>query len=44
MSLEDYYAMRETTYLLKYPENAKDLLKSIAKLEADNDTERELVE
>jgi antitoxin YefM len=43
MSLEDYNAMRETTYLLRSPENTRDLLKSIAELEADNGTERELV-
>lgn len=43
MSLEDYNAMRETTYLLRSPENARDLLRSIPELEADNGTERELV-
>ena len=43
MSLEDYNAMKETTYLLRSLENARDLLRSIPELEADNGTERELV-
>jgi len=36
MSLEDYNAMQETTYLLRSPANARDLLESIAELEAGN--------
>jgi antitoxin YefM len=44
MSLEDYNAMKETTYLLRSPANARDLLESIAELEAGDGTERELVE
>ncbi len=44
MSLEDYNAMQETTYLLRSPENARNLLESIAELEAGNGTERELIE
>jgi antitoxin YefM len=44
MSLEDYNAMKETTYLLRSPANARDLLESIAELEACDGTERELVE
>ena len=44
MSLEDYNAMEETTYLLRSPTNARDLLDSIAELEAGNGTERELIE
>lgn len=44
MSLEDYQAMEETTYLLRSPENARKLLNSIAELENDGGTQRELVE
>jgi antitoxin YefM len=44
MSLEDYNAMQETTYLLRSPANARNLLESIAELEAGNGTERELIE
>ena len=44
MSLEDYKAMQETTYLLRSPTNARALLESIAELEAGKGTERELVE
>lgn len=44
MSLEDYQAMEETTYLLRSPANARQLLESIAELEAGNGTERELLE
>jgi len=44
MSLEDYQAMEETTYLLRSPVNARHLLESIAELEAGNGIERELIE
>ncbi|TAN70378.1 MAG: type II toxin-antitoxin system prevent-host-death family antitoxin [Methylobacter sp.] len=44
MSLEDYQAMEETTYLLRSPANAKHLLASIAELEAGNGLEKELIE
>ena len=44
MSLEDYEAIEETTYLLRSPVNARQLLESIAELEAGNGTERELIE
>jgi len=44
MSLEDYEAMEETTYLLRSPANARLLLESIAELEAGNGIERELIE
>ncbi len=44
MSLEDYEAMEETTYLLRSPANAKLLLESIVELEAGNGIERELIE
>jgi antitoxin YefM len=44
MSLDDYEALEETSYLLRSPENARRLLASIERLEADGGTERELVE
>lgn len=44
ISLEDYQAMQETTYLLRSPANARSLLESIAELEAGNGTERALIE
>lgn len=44
MSLEDYQAMEETTYLLRSPENARKLLSSIAELENGQGIVRELSE
>jgi antitoxin YefM len=44
MSLEDYNAMEETTYLLRPPANARNLLESIAELETGDGTEKELLE
>ena len=44
MSLEDYNALQETTYLLRSPANARALLASIAELEVGGGTERELLE
>ncbi|WP_371196395.1 type II toxin-antitoxin system Phd/YefM family antitoxin [Glaciecola sp. SC05] len=44
MSLEDYQAMEETTYLLRSPENARRLLSSIAELEDGKGSARELIE
>ncbi len=44
LSLEDYQAMEETTYLLRSPANARNLLESIAALENDKGIERELIE
>jgi len=44
MSLEDYNAMEETTYLLRSPANAKQLLDAIAELEVGNGLEQELIE
>lgn len=44
MSLEDYQAMQETTYLLRSPANARNLLESIAELEGGQGTERVLLE
>jgi len=34
LSLEDFQAMEETSYLLRSPANARNLLESITKLEA----------
>ncbi|KZZ46545.1 hypothetical protein A3759_31760, partial [Thalassolituus sp. HI0120] len=44
MSLEDYQAMQETTYLLRSPANARNLLESIAELEGGQGAERALLE
>ncbi len=44
MSLEDYRAMEETSYLLHSPENAERLLESVKELEQGYGTERELIE
>nr|CAA6816554.1 MAG: YefM protein (antitoxin to YoeB) [uncultured Thiotrichaceae bacterium] len=44
MSLEDYNAMEETSYLLRSPANARRLLESIAELETSGGTEKELIE
>ena len=44
ISLEDYEALEETSYLLRSPKNARRLLESIAELEAGGGTEREPVE
>jgi antitoxin YefM len=43
MSLEDFQAMEETTYLLRSPANARLLLVSIAELESGNGVERGLL-
>lgn len=42
LSLEDYQAMEETTYLLRSPKNAKRLLESIAELENGKGTKKRL--
>ncbi|MGB4442172.1 MAG: type II toxin-antitoxin system prevent-host-death family antitoxin [Coriobacteriia bacterium] len=44
MSLEDYEALEETSYLLRSPENARRLLESIARLESGYGTQREILE
>ena len=44
MSLADYQAMEETTYLLRSPENAKHLLDSITELESGGGIEKDLIE
>ncbi|HIP72304.1 MAG TPA: type II toxin-antitoxin system prevent-host-death family antitoxin [Anaerolineae bacterium] len=43
ISLEDYEAMEETTYLLQSPKNAQRLLESILELESGGGQERELL-
>ena len=42
ISLEDFRAMEETTYLLRSPANARHLLESIAELEAGHGVEHDL--
>jgi antitoxin YefM len=44
LSLADYQAMEETSYLLRSPANARNLLESIAELETGKGIERELIE
>lgn len=44
LSLEDYQAMEETTYLLRSPKNAKRLLESIVELENGEGLTKELIE
>ena len=44
ISLDDYEALAETSYLLRAPKNARRLLESIAELESGKGTERELSE
>ena len=44
ISLEDYEALNETTYLLQSPRNAKRLVESIEELEIGKGKERELIE
>jgi antitoxin YefM len=42
MSLDDYNALEETSYLLRSPKNAQRLLESIASLEAGRGKARKL--
>ena len=44
LSLEDYQAMEETTYLLRSPKNAKRLLESILELENGEGLTKKLIE
>jgi antitoxin YefM len=44
MSLDDYEALEETSYLLRSPKSVRRLLESISELEAVGGTERDLVE
>ena len=42
MSLDDFKAMEETSYLLRSPKNARRLLESVASLEGGKGKERKL--
>ena len=42
MSLDDFKALEETSYLLRSPKNARRLLESISNLEAGKGKERKL--
>ena len=42
MSLDDFKALEETSYLLRSPKNARRLLESIASLESGQGKERKL--
>ena len=44
LSLEDYKALEETSYLLRTPANAKRLLAAVTQLAANAGVERALVE
>ena len=44
LSLEDYKALEETSYLLRTPANAKRLLAAVTQLAANNGVERLLAE
>ena len=44
LSLEDYQALEETSYLLRSPNNARRLLDSINELDAGKGAEKELLE
>lgn len=44
ISLEDYEALQETTYLLRTPKNARRLLESVIELEQDIDQKNKLLE
>ena len=44
LSLEDYKALEETSYLLRTPANAKRLLAAVTQLTANNGVERALAE
>lgn len=44
ISLDDYKALEETSYLLRSPKNARRLLESIAELEEGKGKERRLAE
>ena len=43
ISLDDYEALEETSYLLRSPRNARRLLESIAELQSGGGTKRALI-
>ncbi len=44
MSLDEYQSLQETAYLLRSPENAKNLLDSLEQLKKGQGKKRELIE
>ncbi|MSQ99125.1 MAG: type II toxin-antitoxin system prevent-host-death family antitoxin [Xanthomonadales bacterium] len=44
ISLDDFEALEETSYLLRSPRNARRLLEAIAELESGGGAKRELIE
>ena len=44
MSLEDYKALEETSYLLRSPKNTRRLIESISQLGNNEGTERDLID
>jgi len=44
ISLDDYEALQETSYLLRSPKNARRLLESIAQLESNGGARKSLAE
>ncbi|WP_166983208.1 type II toxin-antitoxin system Phd/YefM family antitoxin [Paramicrobacterium fandaimingii] len=44
VSLDDYESLKETAYLLRNPENARRLMRSIERLDTGEGTERDLAE
>jgi len=44
LSLDDYEALEETAYLLRSSKNTRRLIESVAQLENDKGTEKELME
>jgi len=44
ISLDDYEALTETSYLLRSPKNTRRLIESIVEIEASGGAEREIVE
>lgn len=44
LSLEDYEALEETSYLLRSPKNMKRLIESISQLEKGEGSKRELID